>query len=117
MVFAIAVSLIVALALGLVAAWLAPAAICARALSQSQRSQGGGAASYGMRSALVVVQLSMTVVLMVAAGVLGAASCDVTSDAGFRTQGVAVITLVTETGTFSRRPMSESRAGANCSTM
>jgi predicted permease len=101
MVFAIAVSLIVAVALGLVAAWRGARGDLRAALSQSQRSQSGGAASYGMRSALVVVQLSMTVVLMVAAGVLGRSFMRlITSDAGFRTEGVAVITLVTETGDF-----------------
>ena len=90
-----------AIALGLVAAWRGVRGDLRAALSQSQRSQGGGAASYGMRSALVVVQLSMTVILMVAAGVLGRSFMRlITSDAGFRTQDVAIVTLVTETGDF-----------------
>ncbi len=101
MVFAVAISMAVAVALGLVAAWRGARGDLRAALSQSQRSQGGGAASYGMRSALVVVQLSMTVILMVAAGVLGRSFVRlITSDAGFRTQDVAIVTLVTETGDF-----------------
>ena len=101
MVFAVAISMAVAVALGLVAAWRGARGDLRAALSQSQRSQGGGAASYGMRSALVVVQLSMTVILMVAAGVLGRSFMRlITSDAGFRTQDVAIVTLVTETGDF-----------------
>jgi putative ABC transport system permease protein len=104
MLFAVAVSLTVAVALGLVAAWRGARGDLRAALSQSQRSQGGGAASYGMRSALVVVQLSMTVVLMVAAGVLGRSFIRLmTSDAGFRTHGVAIVTLVTEGGDFFSR--------------
>jgi len=97
MVFAIAVSIAAAVALGLVAAWRGMRGDLREALSQSQRSQGGGAASYGMRSALVVVQLSMTVVLMVATGVLGRSFIRLmTTGAGFRTDGVAVVTLVAE---------------------
>jgi putative ABC transport system permease protein len=99
MVFAIAVSITAAVALGLVAAWRGMRGDLRAALSQSQRSQGGGAVGYGMRSALVVVQLSMTVVLMVATGVLGRSFLRLMStDAGFRTHGVAVVTLVAESG-------------------
>ena len=97
MLFAIGVSILAAIALGLVAAWRGMRGDLRAALSQSQRSQGGGAASYGMRSALVVVQLSMTVVLMVATGVLGRSFVRLmTTDAGFRTHGVAMVTLVSE---------------------
>ena len=99
MVFAIVVSIAAAVALGLVAAWRGMRGDLREALSQSQRSQGAGAASYGMRSALVVVQLSMTVVLMVATGVLGRSFLRLMStDAGFRTHGVALVTLVSESG-------------------
>jgi predicted permease len=101
MAFAVLVSLAVAFALGLVAAWRGARGDLRAALSQSQRSQGGGAASYGVRDALVIVQLSMTVVLMVAAGVLGHSFVELmTSDAGFRTHDLAIVTLVTETGEF-----------------
>lgn len=101
MAFAVAVSLVVAFALGLVAAWRGARGDLRSALSQSQRSQSGGVASYGVRDALVVVQLSMTVVLMVAAGVLGHSFMElITTDAGFRTKDVAIVTLVTETGEF-----------------
>ncbi len=97
MLFAIGVSILAAIALGLVAAWRGMRGDLRAALSQSQRSQGGGAASYGMRSALVVVQLSMTVVLMVATGVLGRSFVRLmTTDAGFRIHGVAMATLVSE---------------------
>ncbi len=101
MSFAIAVSILAAIVLGLVAAWRGMRGDLRAALSQSQRSQGGGSASYGMRSALVVVQLSMTVVLMVATGVLGRSFMRLmTTDAGFRTHGVALATLVYESSGF-----------------
>ncbi len=101
MAFAIAISMLAAIVLGLVAAWRGMRGDLRAALSQSQRSQGGGAASYGMRSALVVVQLSMTVVLMVATGVLGRSFLRLlTTDAGFRTHGVAMATLVYESSGF-----------------
>jgi predicted permease len=101
LVFAVGVSMLAAIVLGLVAAWRGTRGDLRAALSQSQRTQGGGATSYGMRSALVVVQLSMTVVLMVATGVLGRSFLRLMStNAGFRTQGVAVVTLIAETADF-----------------
>ena len=54
-----------------------------------------------MRSTLVVVQLSMTVVLMVATGVLGRSFIRLlTNDPGFRTHGISIVTLVSEQAAF-----------------
>ena len=97
LLFAVGVAVAVAVSLGLVAAWRGMRGDLRAALSQSQRSQGGGAASYNVRSSLVVAQLSMTVVLMVATAVLGRSFVKLLSnDAGFRTHGVATVTLVSD---------------------
>src|SRR6185503_7741880 len=64
------------------------------ALSQSQRTQGGGGASYRIRGSLVVAQLAMTVVLLIGAGLLGRSFARLmTLDTGFRTHGVVVAAL------------------------
>src|SRR5581483_2899987 len=67
MVFAAAIAAITAIGLGLVAAWRGARGDLRAALSQSQRTQGGGGASYRIRGSLVVVQLAMTVVLLIGA--------------------------------------------------
>ena len=66
--FAIVVSAGTAIVLGLVAAWRGARGDLRAALAQSQRTQGGGGASYRIRGSLVVVQLAMTVVLLIGAG-------------------------------------------------
>ena len=101
LLFAVAMSVVVAIALGVVAAWRGTRGDVRDALSQSQRSQGGSATGYRMRSTLVVVQLSMTVVLMVATGVLGRSFIRLlTNDPGFRTHGISIVTLVSEQAAF-----------------
>ncbi|MDB4911314.1 MAG: macB 28, partial [Gemmatimonadetes bacterium] len=86
LVFAILLSAGTAFVLGLVAAWRGARGDLRAALAQSQRTQGGGGASYRIRGSLVVVQLAMTVVLLVGAGLLARSFVRLmTIDTGFRT--------------------------------
>ena len=97
--FAILLSAGTAIALGLVAAWRGARGDLRAALAQSQRTQGGGGASYRIRGSLVVAQLAMTVVLLVGAGLLARSFVRLmTIDTGFRTQGVLVANLSFDTG-------------------
>ena len=94
MAFAIVISAGTAIALGLVAAWRSTRGDLRAALAQSQRTQGGGGASYRIRGSLVVLQLAMTVVLLVGAGLLARSFVRLmTIDPGFRTHGVVVANL------------------------
>jgi predicted permease len=98
--FAIVISAVTALALGLLTAWRAARGDLRAALSQSQRTLGGGGASYRIRGTLVVVQLATTVVLLIAAGLL-AHSFErlVAIDPGFRDHGVVVADVAFDTDT------------------
>jgi predicted permease len=99
LVFAMAVSAATAIVLGLAAAWRTARGDLRATLSQSQRMQGGGGASYRLRGSLVVVQLAMTVVLLVAAGLLAKSFVrEVTIDPGFRTRGMVVASMPFDTG-------------------
>lgn len=96
--FAVAVSAGTAIALGLIAAWRGARGDLRAALSQGQRTQGG-AASYRIRGSLVVLQIAMTVVLLIGAGLLARSFVHlVTIDAGFHTKGVVVATVGYEGG-------------------
>jgi len=95
LVFAIVVSAATAVALALVAAWRGTGGDLRAALSQSQRTQGGGGASYRVRGSLVVVQLAMTVVLLVGAGLLARSFVGLMRiDPGFRTHGMVVAATI-----------------------
>ena len=97
--FAILVSAGTAIVLGLVAAWRGARGDLRAALAQSQRTQGGGGASYRIRGSLVVAQLAMTVVLLVGAGLLARSFVRLmTIDTGFRTHGVLVANLAFDAG-------------------
>ena len=97
--FAILVSAGTAIVLGLVAAWRGTRGDLRAALAQSQRTQGGGGASYRIRGSLVVVQLAMTVVLLIGAGLLARSFIQLmTIDPGFRTRGVVVANLALDAG-------------------
>jgi len=99
LLFAIVVSAGTAAVLGLVAAWRGARGDLRAALAQSQRTQGGGGASYRLRGSLVVVQLAMTVVLLVGAGLLARSFVRLmTIDTGFRTKGVIVADLSFDAG-------------------
>lgn len=91
LVFAVVVSAATAVALALVAAWRGTSGDLRAALSQSQRTQGGGGASYRVRGSLVVLQLAMTVVLLIGAGLLARSFVGLMRiDPGFRTHGMVV---------------------------
>ena len=92
-----------AIVLGLLAAWRGARGDLRAALAQSQRTQGGGGASYRIRGSLVVVQLAMTVVLLVGAGLLARSFVRLmTIDAGFRTQRLVVAQVAFDGGRRSR---------------
>ncbi|HEY6828757.1 MAG TPA: ABC transporter permease, partial [Gemmatimonadaceae bacterium] len=96
--FAMLLAAATAIGLGLLAAWRGARGDLRAALSQSQRTQGGGGASYRIRGTLVVAQLAMTVVLLIGAGLLGRSFLQLmTLDTGFRTHGTVVATLGLET--------------------
>jgi putative ABC transport system permease protein len=102
--FAVLVSAGTAIVLGLVAAWRGTRGDLRAALAQSQRTQGGGGASYRIRGSLVVVQLAMTVVLLIGAGLLARSFVQLmTIDPGFRTHGVVVANLAFDQGEDSNR--------------
>jgi predicted permease len=85
--FAVLISAATALALGILAAWRGASGDLRAALAQGQRTQSGG--SYRIRGSLVVVQVAMTVVLLIGAGLLARSFVKLmTIDAGFRTKGV-----------------------------
>jgi predicted permease len=91
LVFAILLSAATAVTLGLLAAWRGASGDLRAALAQSQRTQGGGVASYRIRASLVVVQVAMTVVLLIGAGLLARSFVRLmTVDAGYRTKGLVV---------------------------
>jgi putative ABC transport system permease protein len=95
--FALGVSAATALALGLFAAWRGVRGDLRAALSQSQRTQGGGGASYRIRGSLVVGQLAMTVVLLIGAGLLGRSFVHLmTIDPGYRTRQIVVAEVAPE---------------------
>ena len=70
LLFALAVSVVCALALGLLTAWRATRGDIRETLAQSQRTQAGSGASHRIRSGLVVAQVALTLVLLVGAGLL-----------------------------------------------
>ncbi|HEY4304220.1 MAG TPA: ABC transporter permease [Gemmatimonadaceae bacterium] len=95
--FAILISASTAIVLGLVAAWRGASGDLRAALAQSQRTQGGGGASYQIRASLVVLQVAMTVVLLIGAGLLTRSFIRLmTVDAGYRTKGMVVAQVAFE---------------------
>ena len=92
--FALIAAVLVAMLIG-----LAPAVRAARrdmraALSDSQRIQGAGIAGGRVRAALVVAQIALTVVLLVAAGLLGRSFVKLLDvDPGYRKDGALVVDI------------------------
>lgn len=70
MLFAIGVSLLAALAMGLLTAWQGARRDIRKSMASSQRTQAGSAASARIRKLLVVSQMALTVVLLIGAGIL-----------------------------------------------
>jgi predicted permease len=71
LLFALLVSIACAVTLGLLTAWRATRGDIRETLAQSQRTQAGTGTSHRVRSALVVAQVALTLVLLVGAGLLG----------------------------------------------
>ena len=90
--FAILVSAACALALGLLTAWRATRSDIREALAQSQRTQAGSGSSHRIRSGLVVVQVALTLVLLVGAGLLGRSFFQLLQvDPGFRADNAVIV--------------------------
>ena len=92
--FALGVSVLTALAMGLMTALRGTAGDLRDALSQAQRTQSGGGSSYRIRGALVVAQVAMTLVLLVGAGLLARSFVRLLSvDPGYRTERAVVLDM------------------------
>ena len=90
--FSLVVSMFVTLAVGAFPALRAAKRDPRDALAGSHRVQGGGAASRRLRAGLVMAQVSLTVVLLVGAGLVGQSVLNLLAeDPGFRTEGALVM--------------------------
>ena len=90
LMFALGISILTALALGVVSSWQSTRRDIREALASAQRTHAGG--GYGMRSTLVVAQMALTVVLLVGAGLLGRSFVRVLRvDPGYRTDRIVVM--------------------------
>ena len=90
--FALGVSALTAVVLGLVAALRGADDDLRASLAEGQRSQSGGVSSQRVRNGLVVAQMAMTLVLLVGAGLLARSFLRLaTIDPGYRTQGALVL--------------------------
>ena len=94
LLFALGVSVLAALAMGLLTAWRAGRGNVRGALAAAQRTQAGGSGSMTVRRALVVVQVAATLVLLVGAGLLGRSFFNLLSvNPGFRTDHALILDL------------------------
>ncbi|HSC27455.1 MAG TPA: ABC transporter permease [Vicinamibacterales bacterium] len=92
--FAIALSALVAVGLGLVTALRASSRDPRASLVDGGRGQAGGAASQRVGRVIVAAQMALTVVLLVGAALLGRSLLEVLSvNPGFRTDGVVAVDL------------------------
>ena len=90
--FSLAVSLLGALVVGAVPAWRAARRDPREALADSQRIQGGSAATRRFSAGLVMAQISLTVVLLVGAGLVGRSVLNLLNeDPGYRTDDAVVM--------------------------
>jgi predicted permease len=105
--FAIGLSLITALLLGLAVVARAMSAARRHSLVSGRRTGGGSASSGRVRSALVASQVALTVVLLVGATLLGRSFMQVLEvDPGFRTDDAMLMTL---SATYPQTPEDEAR--------
>jgi predicted permease len=94
LIFAVGVSVLTALALGLLAVWQGTRGDIRETLSASQRTQAGSGSSARVRQSLVVSQMALTVILLVGAGLLARSFLRLLEvNPGFRTQHVVVLDL------------------------
>ena len=90
--FAIGVALVTAISMGLLTALRGTRLALREMMAQSQRTQTGSASSHHIRNGLVIVQVALTLVLLVGAGLLGRSFVRLLDvDPGFRTQGAIVL--------------------------
>ena len=92
--FALTVAVLVATLIGLVPAARAASRDLRDALSNSQRIQGASMAGGRLRGTLVVAQIALTIVLLVAAGLLGRSFMKLLDvDTGYRKDGALIVGL------------------------
>ncbi len=90
--FSLVVSMFVTLAVGAFPALRAAKRAPRDALAGSHRVQGGSVASRRLRAGLVMAQVSLTVVLLVGAGLVGKSVLNLLAeDPGYRTEGALVM--------------------------
>ncbi|HEY2375490.1 MAG TPA: ABC transporter permease [Gemmatimonadaceae bacterium] len=90
--FTTGISIVLALALGLIATWRSARRDAREALSASSRTMAGAAGSASLRQGMVVGQLALTVVLLIGAALLGRSFLRLLDvKPGFTTEHVAVI--------------------------
>lgn len=95
LVFVIGVTAACAVGLGLFTAFRAARADVREALTDGARSQTGGVGSHRVRAGLTVVQVALTVLLLVGAGLLGRSFLGLMAvDPGYRTSGALVMDLL-----------------------
>jgi predicted permease len=92
--FALGLSVLVAAVLGLLSALRGSRGDLRQAMAQAQRTQAGAGASYGVRGGLVVAQVSLTLVLLVGAGLLARSFLRLAQiDPGYRTERLLVLDI------------------------
>jgi putative ABC transport system permease protein len=92
MLFALGLSVVTAVAMGLITAWHGTRGDLRESLSASTRTQSGGASSAQIRRALVISQMALTVVLLVGAGLLGRSFVQLLQiNPGYRTQHAVLL--------------------------
>ncbi|HET7586333.1 MAG TPA: ABC transporter permease [Gemmatimonadaceae bacterium] len=94
LLFVLGVSVVAAIAMGLLTAWRSGRGALRDALAESQRTQAGTGGGNRIRRALVVAQMAAALVLLVGAGLLGRSFVKLLSvDPGFRTENALVLDL------------------------
>jgi predicted permease len=92
--FALGLSVFVAAVLGLLSALRGSRGDLRQAMAQAQRTQAGAGASYRVRGALVVAQVSLTLVLLVGAGLLARSFLRLAQvDPGYRTERALILDI------------------------
>jgi predicted permease len=92
--FALGLSVLVAAVLGLLSALRGSRGDLRQAMAHAQRTQAGAGASYRVRGALVVAQVSLTLVLLVGASLLARSFLRLAEiDPGYRTERALVLDI------------------------
>lgn len=93
--FALGVSVLTAIGIGLVTAWRATGADLQHSLADSQRARTGGTGSRRVRGALVAAQIALTLVLLTGAGLLGRSFMQLLDvNPGYRTTDAVVMEVL-----------------------